>query len=504
MFTNPSKCLMLSGDYYHDPFIEELASKTPNQIIVRTQLSHTNDIRMSFGQQINSADCVARVLRHVQEIINDTNILQTNYTIVYNNKHRKWKYTNDDSLISQLYATKEFGDIGASDYDKRWVALRRVGHKAIVNYSTNNRYVQTVCDCVDSTILAISETESVKPFQPNGYLFLMSMNIINNTLFRKSIGLTDDEYSLTKLFSRDIISELGSLRILLDVSPVFSWLLPGTANKLLDHIRQFNDLLANSSDNAGTASSSSSSSSSDNNNDDNVDLCDSLIQAKRDGIRDNKQWSQYLTDKNLSLIVSNLYDTGVLTFDDTTQWMLLLMTYYPRCQLRLRTEIMDNIGGRQRLPRHDDRQQCHYVMAFIAETLRFVSLFSFYHKSMEISTIDKYTIPKGTSLIIYLRYIMHNKTNWPNSDQFQPERFIDPETGHYMANRLPQFVPFGIGARQCVAEKLTIAGLFLVCVRFIQSTKQIVLSDSQGIGGHPGNSERYVPYPYKLVIEPNL
>ncbi|XP_054165708.1 zinc finger protein 813-like [Oppia nitens] len=52
--------------YYHDPFSQELATKTPNKFIVQTQLSFTNDIRMSFGQQINSSDCVVRVLRHVK------------------------------------------------------------------------------------------------------------------------------------------------------------------------------------------------------------------------------------------------------------------------------------------------------------------------------------------------------------------------------------------------------------------------------------------------------
>ena len=38
-------------------------------------------------------------------------------------------------------------------------------------------------------------------------------------------------------------------------------------------------------------------------------------------------------------------------------------------QAKLRKEVEDNIGDR--LATHEDKKSCHYVNAFIAETLRF-------------------------------------------------------------------------------------------------------------------------------------
>ena len=57
------------------------------------------------------------------------------------------------------------------------------------------------------------------------------------------------------------------------------------------------------------------------------------------------------------------------------------MTYYPKTQQKLRQEIESEIGDR--IPEYEDRYQCHYVMAFIAETLRFrnVNPMAVYHKN---------------------------------------------------------------------------------------------------------------------------
>ena len=58
---------------------------------------------------------------------------------------------------------------------------------------------------------------------------------------------------------------------------------------------------------------------------------------------------------------------------DTTQymmrWIILLMANNTQMQIKMRTEIDEKIGDR--VATHEDRKECHFVNAFIAEALRF-------------------------------------------------------------------------------------------------------------------------------------
>ena len=78
--------------------------------------------------------------------------------------------------------------------------------------------------------------------------------------------------------------------------------------------------------------------------------------------------------------------------------MLLLLSYYPEIQKKLRQEIDSNIGDR--MPLQEDKNKCHYVNAFISEILRFRNLapFGVYQKAVVQSKI-------GNQLINIKRYI---------------------------------------------------------------------------------------------------
>ncbi|CAG2161472.1 unnamed protein product [Oppiella nova] len=223
------------------------------------------------------------------------------------------------------------------------------------------------------------------------------------------------------------------------------------------------------------------------------DFCDALITAKNEALREGKESAPYLTDDNLAMAVMDLFLAGTDTSQFTFRWLLLLMTYYPEVQQRLRQEIETQIGDR--MPTHEDRNRCHYVMAFIAETLRFRNV-----------------VPFGSE-----KY-------FTNAHQFHPERFLDND-GQYMTTRPKAYIPFGVGRRVCLGEKLAIADLFLVLVslsgvgrrvclgeklaiadlflvlvRFLQSTQDydIVLDSHNGIDGDPKVPEAYAPKDYKI------
>ena len=98
------------------------------------------------------------------------------------------------------------------------------------------------------------------------------------------------------------------------------------------------------------------------------DFCDTLIAAKNDALREGKESAPYLTNESLTMVIVDLFFAGTDTSQSTFRWILLYLTLLPEMQQKMRQEIDNEIGDR--LPTHEDRNRCHYVMAFISETLR--------------------------------------------------------------------------------------------------------------------------------------
>ena len=125
--------------------------------------------------------------------------------------------------------------------------------------------------------------------------------------------------------------------------------------------------------------------------DENVirDFCDTLITAKNEALRDGKESAPYLIDENLAMAVFDMFLAGTDTSQMTFRWILLHMTYNKEIERKLREEIESVIGDR--MPTHEDRNRCHYVMASISETLRFSNIIpvGLQKKTMVTSKIGK-------------------------------------------------------------------------------------------------------------------
>ena len=80
---------------------------------------------------------------------------------------------------------------------------------------------------------------------------------------------------------------------------------------------------------------------------------------------------------------------------------------------------------------------------------------------------------------------MRDEKYWDKPNDFIPERFL--ENGKYLTTRPTAFIPFSYGRRVCLGEKLAIADLFLVLVRFLQKTSEyeIILNSNNGLEPDP-------------------
>ena len=68
------------------------------------------------------------------------------------------------------------------------------------------------------------------------------------------------------------------------------------------------------------------------------------------------------------MAVMDLFMAGAETSLMTFFWCVLHMLYNKEIEKRLREEVDNEVGDR--FPCHDDKNRCHYVMAFLTEVLR--------------------------------------------------------------------------------------------------------------------------------------
>ena len=114
--------------------------------------------------------------------------------------------------------------------------------------------------------------------------------------------------------------------------------------------------------------------------------------------------------------------------------------------------------------------------------------------------LGNFTIPEGTQITVFQGHILHKEEYWQNPKEFIPERFL--ENGEYITTRPKAFIPFGVGRRVCLGEKLALADLFLVLVRFIQKTSdyELDLHYTGDTEPHPDHMIDIHPKDYKISL----
>jgi len=100
---------------------------------------------------------------------------------------------------------------------------------------------------------------------------------------------------------------------------------------------------------------------------------------------------------------------------------------------------------------------------------------------------------------------MHDPKHWENPETFDPTRFL--VDGKFDSKINSHFVPFGVGKRVCIGEKIAFDNLFYVLVRIIQSTAgmSFVLPNGSGSADLEPNNflTTMTAKKYKLILKVN-
>ncbi|KAF8511387.1 cytochrome P450 [Gautieria morchelliformis] len=160
---------------------------------------------------------------------------------------------------------------------------------------------------------------------------------------------------------------------------------------------------------------------------------------------------------------STVYGAGSDTTVHTLHTFILAMVLSPEVQKKAQAEL-DAVVGPNRLPEFEDRNNLPYINALCKEVLRWHPLLPIgvAHATTQDDIYDGYFIPKGAIILGNAWQILRDKAVYgPNTDDFNPERFLDPNVKYPNA-------AFGFGRRICPGRHLADNSMFITVASILK------------------------------------
>ncbi|OCH93697.1 cytochrome P450 [Obba rivulosa] len=190
---------------------------------------------------------------------------------------------------------------------------------------------------------------------------------------------------------------------------------------------------------------------------------------------------EYAQEEEVAQNVAGIaYGAGADTSVSTLQCFFQAMILFPKVQ-KLAQEELARVVGPLRLPQFSDRESLPYIRAICKECLRWqpVVPLGLAHQSITDDKYRGYFIPGSTILIQNTWGILHNPEEYPEPDEFRPERFL--KDGKWNPDVMdPGVIAFGAGRRICPGRYLSELTLFITIACVLHTFDITPALDLQG------------------------
>ncbi|KAJ2954224.1 hypothetical protein O0L34_g2467 [Tuta absoluta] len=171
------------------------------------------------------------------------------------------------------------------------------------------------------------------------------------------------------------------------------------------------------------------------------------------------------TEQQLKTICLDLLIAGSQTTSNALEFALLAALRHKHIQQKIHDEISKVIGNN--IPCWADNYRLTYTSAFLLEVQRFYTIVPIAgpRRVLETTTIEGYTIPKETTILIATGDLHCDPELWDEPHIFKPERFID---ANGTLRSVEHMYPFGLGRRRCPGDSLAKSFIFITFVGMMQ------------------------------------
>ncbi|KAK6369737.1 hypothetical protein LTS17_009187 [Exophiala oligosperma] len=180
-----------------------------------------------------------------------------------------------------------------------------------------------------------------------------------------------------------------------------------------------------------------------------------------------QQLSNGMNDQEVAALTANLIGGGVDTTSSSMISFILAMCVFQDKQ-KLAQEEIDRVVGTERSPDWSHEDSLPYVKAIVTEVLRWRTvtiLGGIPHAPTQDDVYGSYLIPKGTPIMGNVWAIHRHPREFPEPDNFRPERFLNGLERPYPNKQGHN--AFGWGRRQCSGQPLAEQGLFMSFARLL-------------------------------------